>query len=76
MGAVFLAERADGQFAQRVAVKIIHYGAPGLVRRFLEERRILALLRANRAVQKLKCLVRLARIRASMVSEHAPRSAS
>jgi tetratricopeptide (TPR) repeat protein len=44
MGAVFLGERADGQFEQRVAIKIIQYAAPGLVRRFLEERRILALL--------------------------------
>ena len=44
MGQVFLGERDDGQFAQRVALKLIRYEAPGLVRRFLEERRILALL--------------------------------
>jgi serine/threonine-protein kinase len=44
MGQVFLGERADGQFEQRVALKLIRHGAPGLVRRFLEERRILALL--------------------------------
>ena len=44
MGAVYLAERADGQFEQRVAVKLIHHATPGLIRRFLEERRILALL--------------------------------
>jgi tetratricopeptide (TPR) repeat protein len=44
MGAVFLGERADGQFEQRAAIKIIQRGAPGWVRRFLEERRILALL--------------------------------
>ena len=44
MGRVFLGERADGQFEQRVAIKVLHHGAPGLVRRFLEERRILALL--------------------------------
>ena len=41
---VFLGERADGQFEQRVAIKLIRHPAPGLVRRFLEERRILALL--------------------------------
>ena len=44
MGIVLLGERADGQFEQRAAIKVIHYGTPGLVRRFLEERRILALL--------------------------------
>jgi eukaryotic-like serine/threonine-protein kinase len=44
MGDVFLAERADGQFEQRVAVKLIRRGAAALVPRFLEERRILALL--------------------------------
>lgn len=44
MGDVFLAERDDGQFEQRVALKVIQHGATGLVQRFLEERRILALL--------------------------------
>ncbi len=44
MGRVFLGERADGQFEQRVAIKLIQQGAPGVLRRFLEERRILALL--------------------------------
>jgi serine/threonine-protein kinase len=44
MGDVFLAERADGQFEQRVAIKLIRRGAVGLVPRFLEERRILARL--------------------------------
>jgi serine/threonine-protein kinase len=44
MGQVFLGERADGQFEQRVAIKLIRHPMPGLVRRFLEERRILALL--------------------------------
>lgn len=44
MGAVFLGERADGQFEQRAAIKVIQRGTPGLVRRFIEERRILALL--------------------------------
>lgn len=44
MGQVFLGERADGQFEQRVAIKLIRHPMPGLVRRFLEERRILARL--------------------------------
>jgi eukaryotic-like serine/threonine-protein kinase len=44
MGAVFLGERADGQFEQRAAIKLIQRGTPGLIRRFIEERRILALL--------------------------------
>ncbi|HKH92309.1 MAG TPA: serine/threonine-protein kinase, partial [Gemmatimonadaceae bacterium] len=44
MGRVFLAERADGQFEQRVAIKLIQHGAPGVLRRFVEERRILARL--------------------------------
>lgn len=44
MGRVFLGERDDGQFEQRVALKVIHRSAPGLIRLFLEERRILALL--------------------------------
>ncbi|HUR95498.1 MAG TPA: serine/threonine-protein kinase [Gemmatimonadales bacterium] len=44
MGAVYLGERADGQFEQRAAVKLIRRAAPGTLRRFLEERRILALL--------------------------------
>jgi serine/threonine-protein kinase len=44
MGVVYLAERADGQFDQRVAIKLIHQGdADGpLVQRFLAERQILA----------------------------------
>jgi eukaryotic-like serine/threonine-protein kinase len=45
MGAVFLGTREDGQFDQRVALKLIRQlGAPALVARFLDERRILALL--------------------------------
>ena len=44
MGRVFLGERVDGQFEQRVAIKLIQHGTPGVVRRFVEERRILALL--------------------------------
>ena len=46
MGAVYLAERADRAFEKHVAIKIVagHIAAPDLVRRFLEERRILATL--------------------------------
>ena len=43
MGTVYLGERDDGQFAQRVAIKLIRE-SPALIARFLEERRILALL--------------------------------
>jgi eukaryotic-like serine/threonine-protein kinase len=47
MGAVYLAERADGEFDRQVAVKIVHpaWGAtPDATRRFLRERQILARL--------------------------------
>jgi len=46
MGAVFLAARADGQFEQRVALKLIRGGAAStrIVRRFQSERQILARL--------------------------------
>jgi len=46
MGAVFLGERDDPQLRQRVAIKLVQGGsaAGGLVRRFLEERRILSSL--------------------------------
>ena len=45
MGTVFLATRDDGQFEQRVALKVIRQrGAVDLVSRFLDERRILARL--------------------------------
>jgi serine/threonine-protein kinase len=46
MGAVWLAERADGQFHRRVAVKIIRSGpySDDMHRRFLAERQILATL--------------------------------
>ncbi|HEX6308283.1 MAG TPA: serine/threonine-protein kinase [Longimicrobiales bacterium] len=44
MGRVFLGERDDGQFEQRVALKLIQHAAPGIVQRFMEERRILAML--------------------------------
>jgi len=46
MGEVFLAERADGQIRQRVAVKLLRESAPieSLRDRFLQERQILASL--------------------------------
>jgi len=44
MGRVFLGERVDGQFEQHVAIKLIQHSAPGIVRRFIEERRMLARL--------------------------------
>jgi len=46
MGTVFLAVRADADFDQRVAVKLVRGGAAGeeLVRRFRQERQILAAL--------------------------------
>ncbi|MCB1630150.1 MAG: serine/threonine protein kinase, partial [Xanthomonadales bacterium] len=43
MGTVYLAERSDGQFAQRVALKVMSAGAgPMAVERFTLERQILA----------------------------------
>src|SRR3546814_8344023 len=45
MGAVYLGERCDGQFEQRVAIKVVHDGIGGrLIARFREERRTLAQL--------------------------------
>ncbi|MEL7059018.1 MAG: serine/threonine-protein kinase [Acidobacteriota bacterium] len=46
MGRVFLAERADGQFEQKVAVKLLHRAldTPAMRRRFRSERQILARL--------------------------------
>lgn len=46
MGTVFLAERSDGEFEQRVAIKIINTGLNSveLLRRFRNERQILATL--------------------------------
>jgi serine/threonine-protein kinase len=46
MGAVYLAERADGAFEQRVAVKFLGRGiaSPDLLARFRQERQILARL--------------------------------
>ena len=47
MAVVYLAERADGAYEQRVALKLLHAGADavGLVRRFERERQILASLK-------------------------------
>src|SRR5262245_20844250 len=47
MGQVWLAERADGQFAQQVALKLIHpdLASPEAGPRFRRERQILADLR-------------------------------
>jgi len=45
MGEVWLAVRADGEFEQQVAIKRLLYPTPELVRRFRQERRVLAGLR-------------------------------
>jgi eukaryotic-like serine/threonine-protein kinase len=46
MGAVYLAERADGQYTRRAAIKVVHGGmvSPEMRARFLAERQILASL--------------------------------
>ena len=44
MGEVHLAERADGVFEQRVALKLLPHPTPGMVQRFSQERQILARL--------------------------------
>ena len=46
MGVVYLAERADGQFEQKVALKLIKrgMGRSDMLRRFLAERQVLARL--------------------------------
>ena len=44
MGEVHLAERSDGQFEQRVALKLLPHPTPGLMHRFRQERQILARL--------------------------------
>jgi eukaryotic-like serine/threonine-protein kinase len=55
MGVVYLAERDDGQYRQRVAVKLLRAGpdAEELHRRFLAERQILASLRHPSIAQLL-----------------------
>jgi serine/threonine-protein kinase len=42
MGEVWLAERCDGEFEQRVAIKQLAWPTPGLLQRFRQERQILA----------------------------------
>jgi serine/threonine-protein kinase len=44
MGEVWLAQRDDGEFEQRVAIKQLAYPTPGLMQRFRQERQILARL--------------------------------
>ena len=44
MGEVWLAERSDGEFEQRAAVKQVAFPTPGLLQRFRRERQILARL--------------------------------
>src|ERR1700687_4196965 len=44
MGEVFLAERADPEFEQQVAIKVVYGGAPGVQSRLKIERQILAQL--------------------------------
>lgn len=44
MGEVWLAERGDGEFEQRVAIKQVAWPTPGLLLRFRRERQILARL--------------------------------
>ena len=46
MGTVYLAERADGQYRKRVAIKLVkpHLGAEEILRRFRNERQVLAAL--------------------------------
>jgi serine/threonine-protein kinase len=44
MGAVYLAERADGQYHQQVALKLLTRASPDAARRFQAERQILAAL--------------------------------
>jgi len=51
MGEVWLAERADGEFDQRVAIKRLLYPTPELVRRFRNERRVLAGLQHRNIAQ-------------------------
>jgi eukaryotic-like serine/threonine-protein kinase len=44
MGEVFLAERADAEFEQQVAIKVVYGGSPGIQSRLRIERQILAQL--------------------------------
>jgi serine/threonine protein kinase len=54
MGAVYLAERVDGQVIQRVAMKLLHLGAADFQRdQFLQERQILGALSHPNIAQML-----------------------
>lgn len=55
MGTVYLAERADGEFEQQVAVKLLHPGvcSEEVLLRFRSERQILAKLRHSNLAQLL-----------------------
>lgn len=55
MGAVYLAERDDAQFAKQVAVKILSHaiGSPQAIARFRDERQILAALEHRNIVRLL-----------------------
>lgn len=55
MGVVYAAERADGSFQQKVAIKILHGGlaSPDMIARFERERQILAGLRHPNVAQLL-----------------------
>jgi serine/threonine protein kinase len=55
MGAVYLAERDDAQFTQRVAIKILTHavGTPQEIARFRDERQILAALEHSNIVRLL-----------------------
>jgi hypothetical protein len=55
MGAVYLAERDDAQFAHRVAIKLLPHAAdsPAMVARFRDERQILAALEHPNIVRLL-----------------------
>ena len=55
MGTVYLAERADGQYDKRVAIKILNpqFGDRHFLRRFLRERQVLAGLEHSNVVRLL-----------------------
>jgi hypothetical protein len=55
MGAVYLAERDDAQFAHRVAIKVLSHavGSPEAIARFRDERQILAALEHPHIVRLL-----------------------
>jgi eukaryotic-like serine/threonine-protein kinase len=53
MGAVYLAERDDSQFTQRVAIKLLPHGSDDTIARFRDERQILAALEHPNIVRLL-----------------------